>query len=199
MLERVNSEVSGSGPRPFDVGYTPRCELYLLEVNKPYENWVVLGRTGGSFEKIAFADLGLSKDREYTVFEFWSKKELGNFVKEFEPGPIDPRFNCQLFCIREKQSHPQLVATNRHISCGGLEVDDVKWDSNVLSGESRLVADDPYDLYISEPAGYDFEKISCEGADVVSSEKIGNLRVCRLHSAKGANVPWKIAFRHKEK
>ncbi len=198
MLERVNSEVSGSGPRPFDAGYTPRCELYLLEVNKPYENWVVLGRTGGSFEKIAFADLGLSKDREYTVFEFWSKKELGNFVKEFEPGSIDPQFNCQLFCIREKQSHPQLIATNRHISCGGLEVDGVKWDNNVLSGGSRLVADDPYGLYISEPAGYDFEKISCEGADVVSSENIGNLRVCRLRSAKGGLVPWQIVFRHKE-
>lgn len=199
MLNRVNSEVSGSGPRPFDAGYTPRCELYLLEVSKPYESWVVLGRTGGSFDKIAFADLGLSKDKEYIVFEFWSKRELGNFVKEFEPGPIDPRFNCQLFCIREKQSHPQLVATNRHISCGGLEVDDVRWNDNVLSGESRLVADDPYDLYINEPAGYDFEKISCEGADVISSEKIGNLCVCRLHSAKGGKVLWKIVYEHREK
>ncbi|MGA2624253.1 MAG: glycoside hydrolase family 36 protein [Bacteroidota bacterium] len=198
-LDRVNSEVSGSGPRPFDAGDTPRCELYLLEVNKPYESWVVLGRTGGAFERIAFADLGLSKDREYVVFEFWSKRELGNFVKEFNPGPINPQFNCQLFCIREKQSHPQLVATNRHISCGGLEVDDIRWKDDVLSGESRLVADDPYDLYISEPAGYDFEKVSCEGADVVSSEKTGSLLVCHMRSAKGGRVSWQIVFEHKEK
>lgn len=78
-LERVNSEVSGSGPRVFDAGYTPNCFLYLLEINRPFDFWWVLGCTGGDFPEIRFADLGLDPAREYYVFEFWSKKLLGSF------------------------------------------------------------------------------------------------------------------------
>ena len=198
-LARVNSEVSGSGPRPFDAGYVPKCELYLLEVNKPYENWMLLGRTGGSIKKISFTDLGLLPDKEYVVFEFWTKKLSGSFTKEFEMDDIDPRFNCQLFCIRERHSHPQLIATSRHVSCGGLEVERVEWKDSVLSGESEIVAHDNYDLYVSEPNGYRFEKVTIEGANVISTEKSGYLRVCRLDSPASGKVSWQVVFGKDEK
>jgi hypothetical protein len=193
-LERVESEVSGSGPRPFDAGYTPRAHLYSLEINRPYENWLMLGRTGGSFEKLTFSELGLSGEKEYLVFEYWSKRYLGSFIGEFAPGEIDPRFNCQLFCIRQRQLHPQLIATSRHITCGGFELSDLAWKNSMLSGTSDLVANDPYDIYLTEPEGYTFKKISCNGADVVSSDRRGGLRVCRLNSKLGGKVTWMIEF-----
>jgi hypothetical protein len=194
LLDRVNGEISGSGPRPFDAGYIPKCELYLLEINKPYENWMMLGRTGESIQKVSFSDLGLAPDKEYFIFEFWSKKLIGSFTKEFEFGKINPQFNCQLYCIRERKSTPQVVATDRHISCGGLELENVKWNDSILSGESELVANDPYDLFITEPNGYHFKSITCSGTETTSNEKQGILRICHLKSAKGGKVKWEIRF-----
>jgi alpha-galactosidase len=194
LLDRVNGEISGSGPRPFDAGYIPKCELYLLEINKPYEHWMMLGRTGETIQKVNFSDLGLAADKEYYVFEFWSKKLIGSYIKELEFGKINSQFNCQLYCIRERKSVPQIVATNRHISCGGLELENVKWNDLTLSGESGLVANDTYDLYITEPDGYRFKAIACNNVDSTSNEKQGLLRVCHLKSAKGGKVQWEIRF-----
>ena len=114
-LALVDKQISGSGERPFDASLSPNCHLFLLELNTDFENWIVVGRTGGDYNKLSFRELGLDNNKEYLVFEFWSKKYLGSFSGEFQTGDIDPKFNCQLFCIRERINSPQLMATNRHI------------------------------------------------------------------------------------
>ena len=152
-LWRVDTEVSGKEPKVFDAGLVPACHLYLLEVNRPFETWSVLGRTGGGSEAIRFQDLGLDKEREYLVFEFWTKKLLGSFRGSFPPGEIDPAFNCQVFCLRERQPHPQLLATSRHITGGGVDLVDMTWNDNRVSGKSRLVGEDDYELFVFTPAG----------------------------------------------
>jgi len=53
-LWRVDTEVSGKEPKVFDAGLVPVCHLYLLEVNRPFEDWMVLGRTGGENAAIKF-------------------------------------------------------------------------------------------------------------------------------------------------
>jgi hypothetical protein len=196
-LARVGAEVSGSGPRPFDAGYTPSVHLFSLEVDKPYEHWLLLGRTGGAYDRLAFADLGLEPDAEYLVFEFWSKRLYGAFIGDFAPGPIDPKFNCQLFAIRRRLERPQVVATSRHITCGAVDLESLSWDGNRLTGQSVLVANDPYDIYLAEPPGYEFSGMISEGARVVSTEKRGGLRICRLASDSSATVDWRVDYRRK--
>lgn len=193
-LSRVDAEVSGSGPRPFDAGYTPAVHLFSLEIDRPYEHWLLLGRTGGAYDRIAFADLGLAAEAEYLVFEFWSKSLVGAFSKEFSPGAIDARFNCQLFAIRRRLDRPQLVATSRHVTCGAADLEELTWDGRGISGRSALVANDPYDIYLSEPAGFTFAGITCDGARVVSTERRGAMRVCRLVSEDPRTVGWKAEF-----
>ena len=193
-LYRVDAEVSGSGPRVFDAGYLPASHLYSLEINRPFGSWLVLGRTGGEFSEIRFADLGLGADREYLVFDFWAKSLKGTFVKAFDPGRIDPKFNCQVFCIREREDHPQLIATSRHISCGGYEIRDVSWNARVLLGTSDLVAGDSYTIYILEPAGYEFQGADCDGAAVAGSVKRGLVREVTLKSDTSSTVSWRIRF-----
>ena len=194
QLFRVDAEVSGSGPRPFDAGYTPLCYLYSLEINRPFDSWLVLGRTGGDFREIRFPDLGLQPDREYLVFEFWTKTLNGIFKGGFDPGPISPKYKCQLFCIRERENHPQLIATSRHISCGGYELRDVSWDGKVLAGTSDLVAGDPYIIYVYEPAGYEFHGAESPGAVVGASSNRGPVREVTLNSDISTTVHWRIKF-----
>jgi alpha-galactosidase len=175
LLGRVDAEVSGAGPRPFDGGYTPACHLYALEMDRPFENWTVLGRTGGEFAEIRFADLGLDPAREYFVFEFWSRRLVGSFSGGFAPGALDPRYRSQAFVIRERRPHPQLIATSRHVTAGGVDLEDVRWDGAVLSGRSRGVAGDPYILYLTEPEGAVFEKLETAGARLETSGRDGRL------------------------
>jgi len=68
LLARVDSEVSGRDPKPFDAGLTPAAHLYLLDVNRPFGSWAVLGRTGGEFDGIRFDELGW-KHPGFSVFQ----------------------------------------------------------------------------------------------------------------------------------
>ncbi|MBN1272041.1 MAG: alpha-galactosidase [Candidatus Aminicenantes bacterium] len=194
QLDRVGTEVSGSGPRVFDAGQKPSVFLFLLEVNKPFENWVMLGRTAESENFIPFGDLGLNPEMEYLVYEYWTKKLIGSFIRGFYPGTIDPRFNSQLFCVRERKNHPQVLATNRHISCGGYDLEDIDWGQPVLSGRSRLVGGDPYFITVFIPSPYVQAAVACDGAEVVEVKNSGPLMVLHLSSEDSRVVDWFITF-----
>ena len=190
----ADAEVSGSGPRVFDASFTPNCFLYLLEISRPFDDWCVLGRTGGDFPEIRFADLGLDPTAEYFVFEFWSKKLLGSFNVRFAPGQIDPKFKSQAFCIRERKPHPQLIATSRHITCGGIDLGNLQWDGERLKGKSTLVGRDACTIYLTEPAGYKFEKFECPQLPPAKIEKEGMLLKITLSADKSGEVEWSAYF-----
>jgi hypothetical protein len=193
-LWRVDAEVSGKEPKVFDAGLVSGCHLYLLEVNRPFEDWMVLGRTGGENTAINFEDLGLDREREYFVFEFWSRKLLGAFSGAFPPGEVDPKFNCQVFCIRERHAHPQVLATNRHITGGGVDLVDVTWESSRLSGKSRVVGGDAYELFISVPPGFALDRAECEGAAVLECRRDGAVLRIGLKSDQSREIAWTVHF-----
>ena len=193
-LDRVGVEMSGSGERVFDASRSTPIDLFLLEVNRSFENWVILGRVGESATTIRFGELGLDPKKEYLVFEFWTKTYLGSFSEEFSPGPINSRFGCQLFCIRERVSHPQLLATSRHITCGSYEVAAVSWSPRLLTGTSTVIATEPYVLYLLEPVGAEFIIAECDGARIVETSKHGLVREVVLRSDRAKTVTWNIRY-----
>lgn len=193
-LDLVDSELSGDDIRFFDADRTPRCHLFLLEINKSFENWLLLGRTGGDRDRIYFKHLGLPAEKEYLVFEFWSKKLIGSFIEEFVMEEINSKNNCQLFCIRERKPHPQVIATNRHISCGGFDLNEVEWKENSLSGESELVGKDTYVLYLIEPVSYYFKEVICNDAEIINNQKNGFMRIIQLRSEKNLTASWMVKY-----
>jgi hypothetical protein len=198
-LDKANTEVSGGGPRSFDADQMEYCHLYLTEISRPFGHWMVLGRTGEVPEDIEFKDLGLTdteseNDKEFLVFEFWTKEFLGVFKESIEFPPIDSRYNCQSICIREKMGHPQVLATSRHISCGGYDLEHLGWESNSLNGTSRLTANDPYDIYIYEPDGFTFKEFTCDGAAITDNKKDGEMRIISLIKEESGIVTWKSAY-----
>jgi len=193
-LRGVDTEVSGAGPRPFEADQRLGQSLYLLDLNRPFERWSVLARTGGAEDPIEFADLGLRDGSEYFVFEFWSRSLLGSFQRAFSPGPVDQRFQVQVFCIRERVERPQLLATSRHVSCGGVDLRDVAWRGDTLAGRSDVVGGDAYELYLTEPAGYRFQEAVADGAQVTGTERAGALRIVRMRAAESATVTWSVRW-----
>jgi hypothetical protein len=196
-LGRVDAEVSGSGPRVFDASLQPTCDLFLLEIERPFEVWSVLGRTGESVHEIKFADLGLDNAKEYYVFEFWSKGLLGSFSGSFAPGPLDPRFRCQALAIRERRSHPQVLATSRHVTCGGTDLIDVRWRGGALSGTSRVVAGDRYEIFLTEPEGYHLAGFEGPREAVATVERTGVMIRVGWFPAASGQVAWLARFEEK--
>lgn len=193
-LDRVGSQLSGSGPRIFDARYASPYTHFITEINKTYENWLLLGRTDESRNKISFSEIGLDNKKEYLIFEFWSKDFMGIFSEDFIPGEINSKYNCQLFCIREKQSVPQLISTNRHISCGGLEIEKLAWEGKNLTGISNMVAGDKYSIFIYEPHGYEFKNFTCEGVELIENKIENNSRIITFSSENKKTVIWNIHY-----
>jgi alpha-galactosidase len=194
-LSMAEHEVSGSGPRPFEADQRLRQALYQLDVARPFERWTVLARTSGAPDTLHMIDLGLPTGRDYVAFDFWGKRFLGSFRDTFVAGAVDTAFQVQVLCLRERQAHPQLLATNRHVSCGGFDLERVRWTGEALVGVSRVVTGDAYELYVTEPDGWTAESVDAPGADAVLGERRDGSRRVTMRGAKTELLAWSVTFR----
>ncbi|MEN6336366.1 MAG: glycoside hydrolase family 36 protein [Phycisphaerales bacterium] len=197
FLDRVETEMSGSGPRVCDASNNAPYDLYLLEINRPYENWVLLGRFDERKPSLQMSEMGLDGNKEYLAFEFWTKSFAGQFKGRMPLPKIDAKYGCQLFCLREKQDHPQLLATNRHISCGGLELDTLAWQNQTLSGTSRTVPNDAYTLYIHEPAEFGNQPFDVEvpQGNVVATRRTGPILQVDIQCRDANTLAWGVRYK----
>jgi alpha-galactosidase len=194
-LAMVEHEVSGSGPRPFEADQRLQQTLYQLDIARPFERWTVLARTAGAPDTLRVADLGLVGGREYVAFDFWGKRFLGTFRDTLVAGAIDSVFQVQVLCLRERQPHPQLLATNRHVSCGGVDLEQVRWSGDTLSGVSRVVTGDDYELFLSEPAGWTAEAVDVTGADATLGERRDHWRRVTIRGGRTGPLTWAVRYR----
>ena len=194
-LAMANTEVSGSGPRPFEADQRLQQSLYQLDIARPFEHWTVLARTAGAPEVIRMTDLGLAADKDYLAFDFWAKRFLGVFRDSLVTGAVDPGYQVQVLCLREQQPHPQLLATNRHVSCGGVDLERVSWHDNALAGTSQVVAGDDYELYLTEPEGWTAETVTAVGAEAELGVVRGHDRRITLRGAPAGLLSWTVRYR----
>jgi hypothetical protein len=195
QLARVDAEVSGRDPKPFDASLTPAVDLYLLEINRAFESWMVLGRTGGRGDAIPFEELGLDAKKPHLVFEFWQRRyHGGDLTGAFEPGALPTPFNSQVFVIRARQDHPQLIATGRHITGGGPDLVDVSWSNDVLAGRSRVVGGEPYEVFLTEPAGWRFSSMECDGGRVLATGRADAMVQTGCTVETTGEVAWRARF-----
>lgn len=193
LLGTVGNTTSGSGPRPFDADQRLLVPLHLLDIARPFEQWSVVARTGGDAD-IPLADLGLEPGTEYVGFEFWTRRALGVVRDTLHAGAVDPTFQVQAICLRKRMAHPQLLATNRHVTCGGVDLQQVTWRDGALHGASDVVGGDPYELYVTTPAAYGVPTVTVEGATLVSQRASQGVRVLRLLAQRDGRVTWTLRY-----
>jgi hypothetical protein len=162
IIRVERTSVKAGGPSsPIDAEQWGKvCPWWLLEIDRPFDHWMVVAHFNwessplGSV-RVDFADLGLAADRDYLVYEFWSKRFLGASKGSFVTAPLEPK-GLQIYAIRRALDRPQIVSTNRHISQGAVDLLDLRWDRTTatLSGRSQVVRNDRYELAIRVPGGY---------------------------------------------
>lgn len=191
---------SGGEPTPIDaLQFGTVNPWWLNEFNLPTGRWSVLHRINWSDRSAAatevrLADLGLDSNKEYAAYEFWSKRYLGTCRTTLRVTDLTANGIASI-ALRETTAHPQLVSTNRHLSQGGVDLVKVEWSASAdtLTGTSKVVAGDRYELAVRVPAGFTIHAATFAGQAAEAATDGELLRVSFTPTAT-TEVPWRIAF-----
>jgi hypothetical protein len=203
--------------RPLDLFEKDMPEIWLWDIKKDFERWQVLGvfnyTDTTTVREISYDYLGLDTTKQYIFYDFWAGKmptrssryyfrSLMPFAREMAL-EIAPNA-CKIIAIHEKLPHPQVLSTNRHLSQGAVDLESVVWnaDSGTLSGVSKLVKNDDYELVVTLPEDLAFvsasakeEGVSCSAwLDDPDVDRYNTVRI-QLKSEKNQNAAWSVRFK----
>jgi len=188
---------------PVDLFVRRPAQIWNMPVERPFGKWCVLavfnwiGRGNQKFNTTldAAKDLRLDSEKDYIAYEFWSKQLIGTFKGKFAPRPVNP-YDCDVYSIVEKQDHPVLISTSRHVRQMAFDIKDLAFDSQqrMLKGTSRAVAGDPYQLRIFVPDGFTAKRAEAGDGIAATMKTDGNLLTVDFTTATGKDVDWKVAF-----
>jgi len=191
----------GGGVGPIDAKHDrPVCPWWLLEVDRPYEHWLVAARFNFSEReklprrRVALADLGLAPDVDYLVYEYWSNEFLGARRGAFPAAEQDPK-SVRIYSIRRKLDHPQILSTSRHISQGAVDLARVVWNDKTreLSGTSRVIQGDRYVITLHVPERYTVVEARF-GDDPAETTTDGPVVRIAFQPVKTDTVAWTVRF-----
>ncbi len=150
-------------------------------------------------QEVRFSDLGLSDDRDYLVYEFWSRRFLGRSKHVFSAPEQTPENGLQVFAIREARNHPWVLSTSRHISQGGVDLVNLQWDgsSRVLAGQSAVIGKDPYRIAVYLPEGFEFSSMESAGlrADI---KRYDDHLTATVVPKRTGTINWSMKFANKK-
>ena len=110
--------------------------------------------------------------------------------------PVGSPHSCRVLAIRPVADHPQVISTSRHVTQGIIDLSEEKWDpaAQTLSGVSRVVANDPYELRIVVPAGPKVWRATSAGDEKFAITQDGSNIRATLTSRESREVHWQLKF-----
>ncbi len=140
--------------------------------------------------------LGLDHRRRYYVFDFWNDLLIGMYGGDDRLDQVLRPAEARMMSIHAVQDHPQFLSTNRHVMQGYVDlVGRPAWDAEqrLLSGRSRVVADDPY-VVILAGNGFAVVGCSCDGGTIHVTARPDGLWAITIESATSAEITWAVRF-----
>jgi len=138
----------------------------------------------------------------YVGFDYWADKFIRPFTGKLE-AELRPS-SCRVAGIQKLLDRPVLVSTSRHITQGIIDVVEQNWDNQrkTLSGKSRVVGLDTYELRIFIPSNGQYRKVGSvdvskedkqAGVTIKTKQKGPEVRIT-IDSSENRLVSWDIAF-----
>ncbi len=181
--------------RPMDLLENDPPELWNLEVRKEFGKWNVVGLFNWSDQPrdkvIDLKSLGLESKAPFAVYDFWEGRYLG-VVQDSLAVNLE-KLSCAVLAVHPAKRHPQFLSSNRHITQGGFDLDDIGWDDIAmkLSGVSKVVKGYPYLMTIRVPEGFMHSKY--EGCERVSSTD-RRILLLRIYPQATGVMKWSVGF-----
>jgi hypothetical protein len=142
---------------------------------------------------------GLKGNTSYYGFDFWNNRPINDVTTTISEDLMAE--SCKVISVRAKTNHPVVVSTSQHVTQGMIDLVKEDWKKNILSGESKLIADDPYEIRIAginDGGNWKAKIASIKNQKDISIEmlpivEIGWLRIL-IKSKKSQLVKWQIQF-----
>ncbi len=154
MLRRIMPAHQATA-RPVDFFEEPLARIWLVTDTKSNVRRDVVGLFNWDDADYSFnyslKRAGLDA-ASYVAFDYWENR-LVESVREKFIFTLPPQ-TCKVLALRPEAGHPQLVSTSRHVTQGMIDIVEEQWDAKTscLSGISRVVANDRYELRVVLPA-----------------------------------------------
>jgi len=194
----------GEAARPLDLFEKPFPEILALKINKDFGEWWLVGyfnwdEDAQAARNCEFSRLGLSPQKHYLVYEFWTQRLLADAVGKIklilEPSSVN------LIAIHEKRDVPQVLGTDRHFTQGGLELENVRWDASqrTLSGTGLGAPGLSWTLaiYVPEDLSWDESRpdLFRDYSNFSATSYEQNILRARLNFAGTSRVNWSFKFK----
>ncbi len=189
--------------RPLDLFPSPRNKhIWDLKISHLGRNYDVVGvfnfKSGKSNQiYLNWLELGIAGSGPVHVFDFWNHEYLGAWETGLavELAPT----SCRVLTLMPDDGGIQLLSTSRHITQGWVDLVRVERGPDSFRGTSRIIRDDPYELYFAFPRGKNFAVASAtaNGADGPLPVRIGNHQgwaTVRIDSPKTTEAEWQVTF-----
>jgi hypothetical protein len=186
----------GQAARPLDLFRHTVPEVYDLPVKTDWDNWhvLMLQNWNESHEdyKVDFAAMGLDPEKVYLVYRFWDQTFLGEYRGDVELSVGG--HEGETYAIREKRPYPWVLSTDMHLTQGGVDLQDVRYDRNSgrLSGKASRHPKAEGQVVVYVPAGYAVRAASGEYRTTAgpSGAKVVYLRL----NFTDATTDWSLDF-----
>lgn len=187
--------------RPVDAFSSDYPRVYDFEVTKKWHQLTFFNEDDSKPKKITvnlsgtpgFGGMGLSKQKRYYIFDFWNNAFVGEFKGSDTFKQTLRKGEARMMAVHEKENHPQVLSTNRHLMQGFVELSNVKWKSDNLSGVADMVEHEP--LVITIATNGKTPKIVNLSSGSATFKIIANgLMELKIRSAKKGKAEWRVEF-----
>lgn len=207
ILKRI-SPAHKTVARPVDYFDAPVPSIWLVKDDDQHPDRQVVGLFNWSSTNCVIGceatKAGLDPAKTYEAYDFWANQPLPEFCGNFQFNI--PARACRVIAIRAASGHPQVISTSRHVTQGMMDVSGEKWDARkqVLSGLSKLIASDRYELRIAglqgggrrwKPLAVTVSAKDAAAGVVAGLNQRGECLAVELaSSAESREVRWSIQF-----
>jgi hypothetical protein len=213
----------GQPSRPVDLFERDLPRIWVVPASGVLADQTIVGLFNWDGEPIEIDEslerLGLDSRAEYASFDFWSGQPKGavrerlkvslagigsatSISQEKSTGRIE---RCSaVISLRPLAKHPRILSTSRHISQGRVDLLAEDWDesSRSLSGTSRIVGNDPYEirLAVREKQGWKINKVEVDeesrraGVEIKQRTSEPGLFRVVIVSPESREIHWRADF-----
>jgi hypothetical protein len=185
--------------RPLDFFESTHPAVWHMPIARPFGKWDLVAVfayfKGKSREfHVEFRELGLDAGCEYLVYEFWSDRFVGAMRQGFQAAFQGA--DCGVYSVVEKKGHPQLISTSRHIRHMANDIVSLAWkaESKTLTGTSKIVKNEPYELRIHVPAGFVAKSVRVSGGLTAVRKADGPILRVGFTPSAWEDVRWEVGF-----
>jgi hypothetical protein len=146
---------------------------------------------------IPVSKLQLPAGKHYAAYEFWSNSYLPEITDTIKV--TLPKHTCAVISLRPVGDSPFVISTSQHVTQGIVDLSDEIWNplSKTLSGKSKVVANDPYELRVFIPKTaklLNIAKVTSNHGATIKVKQTARGAVVTIVSPRSEEVNWKMVF-----